>query len=251
MLAPAEGDISRDLNIVRPYDWVLVNSLVLIGVGLSPLLLAPLSEVYGRKPILLYGSLFFLVWNVSCGAATTLAQLLALRLLSGFGASVADSIAGGVLADLWRPDERGRAFAIFMAAPLLGPAIGPICGAFISEGIGWRWIFWIISIASAAVIVIAAVLLPEMYEPRLEQTRRREAQRRADLGSQSRAVYKKPDAFTKLMRDNLQRPFRLLGTQIIIQLLALYMAVLYGTMFLFLFIYPRMWAEKYDQSGKW
>ncbi|KAI0813887.1 MFS multidrug transporter [Xylaria sp. FL0064] len=244
MLAPAEKKISDDLHITQAYQWLLVNSLILVGVGLSPLLLAPLSEVYGRKPVLIAASTVFVIWNVACGASSTLGQILAFRLLSGFGASVADALAGGLMSDLWSAEERGRAFAFYMAAPLLGPALGPILGAFISEGTDWRWIFWVTSIASAVVIVIAVLFLHETYEPRLEQLRRKAAQG----SSKSPISAQSAKTFFDLMSTNLQRPFRMLGTQIIIQLLASYMALLYGTMFLFLFVYPLLWTEKYGES---
>ncbi|KAI0469304.1 MFS general substrate transporter [Xylaria cf. heliscus] len=244
MLAPAEDQISNALYITHSYQWLLANSLILVGVGLSPLLLAPLSEVYGRKPVLLIASIFFIIWNTACGASTTLGHLLAFRLLSGFSASVADALAGGFMSDLWDAEERGRAFAIYMAAPLLGPAAGPILGAFISQGIGWRWIFWIISTASAVVTVIAGVGLRETYEPRLK--RRNEI--KIDTSFKTTLSPQHVAGFFELMRTNLQRPFRMLGTQIIIQVLALYMALLYGTMFLFLFMYPLLWTEQYHES---
>lgn len=247
MLSPVQEKLSRDLAITHAYDWLLVNSLILIGIGLSPLILAPLSEIYGRKPILIIGSIVFVVWNTGCGAARTLGQMLAFRLLSGFGASVADALAGGFMGDLWRAEERGRAFAIFMAAPLLGPALGPICGAFISEGIDWRWVFWIISIASAVVIVLAIVFLRETYEPRLRHLSGREEKRRAE-GEIPAGMSKRIRPFLADIRTNLQRPLRMLATQVIIQLLAGYMAILYGTMFLFLYMYPTMWTKQYGES---
>ncbi|KAI1305095.1 MFS multidrug transporter [Xylaria venustula] len=244
MLAPAEKKISADLHIAQSYQWLLVNSLILVGVGISPLLLAPLSEVYGRKPVLIVASTVFVIWNVACGASSTLGQILTFRLLSGFGASVADALAGGLMSDLWSVEERGRAFAFYMGAPLLGPALGPILGAYISEGTNWRWIFWVTSIASAVVIVIAVIFLHETYEPRLEQLRRNSGKgwSKPTISPQSAKT------FLDLMRTNLQRPFRMLGTQVIIQLLAAYMALLYGTMFLFLFEYPLLWTEMYDEN---
>ncbi|KAI1361533.1 MFS multidrug transporter [Xylaria arbuscula] len=245
MLAPAEKKISDDLHITQEYQWFLVNSLILVGVGLTPLLLAPLSEVYGRKPVLIVASTIFVIWNVACGASSTLGQILAFRLLSGFGASVADALAGGLMSDLWSPEERGKAFAFYMAAPLLGPALGPILGAFISEGTDWRWIFYVTSIASAAVIILAITCLHETYEPRLEQKRRRAATKRLSKPAISPQSAK---AFFDLMKENLQRPLRMLATQVIIQLLATYMALLYGTMFLFLFVYPLLWTEQYGES---
>lgn len=247
MLSPVEKNISNDLHISHAYEWLLVNSLILIGIGLAPLVLAPLSEVYGRKPVLIVGSIIFVVWNTGCGAARTLGQMLAFRLLSGFGASVADALAGGVMGDLWRAEERGKAFAVFMAAPLMGPALGPICGAFISEGIDWRWVFWITSIASAVTIVFAILFLHETYAPKLEQRRAHNHAKR-DGGEKTAEELGAKEKFIADMRTNLQRPLRMLATQVIIQLLAGYMAVLYGTMFLFLFMYPTMWQKQYGQT---
>jgi multidrug resistance protein len=249
MLAPAEKQISDDLQITEPYQWLLVNSLILVGVGLAPLLLAPLSEVYGRKPVLIGPCIFFVIWNTACGAATTRGQLLAFRLLSGFGASVADALAGGLMSDLWDAEERGRAFAIYMAAPLLGPALGPILGGFISEGIDWRWIFWITSIASAVVIVIAIICLRETYEPKLQDVRMRKLESDASPNNTPKTTSKREaKVVLELLGTNLQRPLRMLATQVIIQLLAVYMALVYGTMFLFLFMYPLLWTERYHES---
>lgn len=243
MLVPVEKQVSRDLHIRRPYEWILCNSLVLVGIGFGPLLLAPLSEVYGRKPILLSGSAVFLIWNTGCGAAPNLESFLVFRLLSGFGACVADAIAGGLLSDLWRAEERGKAFAVYMAAPLLGPALGPIFGAFISEGANWKWVFWTTSIATGVGMVVAMPFFKETYEPKIRQTFAKKSQRQ-----QQPMSTEKTTAFLTLMRANLQRPFRMLATQPIVQLLATYMGLLYGTMFLFLYMYPRMWEEHYHQS---
>lgn len=250
MLAPAEESISQDLDISDPFEWILVNSLILVGVGLAPLIMAPLSEVYGRKPILLGGSICFTIWTGACGGAKTLGQLLALRALSGFGASAADTVAGGVLSDMWKPEERGKAFAVFMAAPLLGPGLGPICGAFIVQGIGWRWIFYIAAMASAVCILAAAVFLPEMYEPRLEYLRLNKLNRVTGSNESHEALDERLTKFSTLMGENLQRPFRMLATQVIVQLLAAYFGLMYGICFIFLFMYPRMWREQYGQSGK-
>ncbi|KAL6412883.1 putative mfs multidrug transporter protein [Ilyonectria robusta] len=249
MLAPVERQITEDLDIAQPYQWLLVNSLILIGVGISPLLLAPLSEVYGRKPILLIGSANFTIWLAACGGAQTLGQLLTLRVFSGFGASVADALAGGVLSDLWRPEERGTAFAVFMAAPMLGIAAGPIIGAFISEAVNWRWIFFTIAIASVVCVAAAAIFLYDMYEPRLEHRLRRKARHDAGKVEPPQTSSEQLQTFADLMRNNLQRPLRMLATQLIVQLLAIYMGLMYGICFLFWFIYPRMWTEQYHQSG--
>ena len=122
-LAPAEEAISSALGIKHDYQWMLLNGLILVGLGASSVILAPLSEAYGRKPVLVAGTLSFVLWNTAAGATSSLDAMLALRLLSGMGASVGDSVAGGVLSDLWLAGDRGRAYGVFTAAPTLGTAV--------------------------------------------------------------------------------------------------------------------------------
>lgn len=245
MLAPVQQPLTEDLSITEGYQWILVNSLILIGVGFGPLLIAPLSEMYGRKLAILGGSAVFILWNTCCGFATSLSQMLAFRLLAGFGACTADAVAGGLIADIWAPQQRGRAFAVFMAAPLLGPGVGPIAGAYMTNAISWRWAFWITSIAAALLFVLAIFFLAETYEPVIVRTNR-------GPGSASYSVpdHLKDMSRTKFIWTNIQRPLRMLATQLIIQLIALYMALLYGTMFLFLFMYAALWSQNYKQSAR-
>jgi multidrug resistance protein len=249
MLAPVRTPLSSDLSITRGYQWILVNSLILIGVGFGPLLIAPMSELYGRRPAIITGSAVFILWNTCCGFANNLSQMLAFRLLSGFGACTADAVAGGLIGDIWAPHQRGRAFAIFMAAPLLGPGVGPIAGAYISNTISWRWTFWITSIISAALLVLAAFMLEETFEPRLAELHRSRlfnSEIALEQGLLSRTTRSKK----LLVWDNIQRPVRMLATQLLIQLLALYMALLYGTMFLFLYMYATLWMKQYGENAQ-
>lgn len=254
MLAPLEKQMKNDLHLTRPHEWILVNSLILLGVGFGPLVLAPVSERYGRKPALLGGSAVFIIWNTACGLARTRDQMLVFRLFTGFGACVADAVAGGVLGDLWMPQQRGRAFAFFMIAPLLGPGIGPMIGAYIAVGMSWRWAFFIASIASSVLFIAALLYYEETYEPKLLHLKFKDSStestthlRNETTGTVSEEALCKP-AFSQLLRTDLQRPVRMLATQPIIQVVALYMALLYGTMFLFLFMYPTLWVQRYGQS---
>lgn len=275
MLTPCEEPITASLSLTQSYQWYLINSLILVGVGFGPLVLAPLSEVYGRRPVLLGGSALFIVWNTAGGGVQSYDQLLAFRLLSGFGACVADALAGGVIGELWAVEERGRAFAVFMATPLLGPALGPILGAFIAQGADWRWVFWATSAAAAAVLVTACLFLPETFGPRIERKWLKKQLKQAEKQSNPATVSADDKTaiplsstaiptqllqrgqqqagpqvrFVELMRVNLQRPLRMLLTQPIVQLLALYMAMLYGIMFIMLFAFPLLWTSVYGQQS--
>ena len=124
MVAPALSKVAGDLGITQEVESQLVLSIFVLAYSVGPLILGPLSEEYGRVPVLQLSNLFFLAWNLGCGFAKTKGQMLAFRFLSGLGGSAPLAIGGGILSDCFRPDERGKSIAIYSVAPLLGPAVG-------------------------------------------------------------------------------------------------------------------------------
>lgn len=143
-----------------------------LAYAIGPLLLGPLSELYGRVIVLQLANLFYLFFNLGCGLSRTKVQLIVFRFLAGFGGSAPLAIGGGILSDLFTAEERGRAMSIYSLAPLLGPAIGPIAGAFISENTSWRWIFYATTIADAMIQCAGLFLLRETYTPVLLRWRK-------------------------------------------------------------------------------
>jgi MFS family permease len=139
MVAPALPNVNRDLGIGNEVESAMVLSIFVLAYAIGPLFLGPMSEVFGRIPVLQLSNLFYLVWNLACGFARNGPEMLAFRFLAGLGGSAPLAIGGAVLGDCFPPDQRGRAISIYSLAPLLGPAIGPIAGGFISQNTTWRW----------------------------------------------------------------------------------------------------------------
>lgn len=133
MVAPALSTISADFNIKSTAEEQLVLSIFVLAYAIGPLFLGPMSELYGRVRVLQLANAFYFVWNLACGFATSSGQMMAFRFLAGLGGSAPLAIGGGLLSDCWRAEERGKAISIYSLAPLLGPAIGPIAGGFITE----------------------------------------------------------------------------------------------------------------------
>ena len=113
-------------------EAVMALSAFMLATAFGPIVIGPLSEVYGRKPILHASNIWFLIWNLVCGFANSKGLLIAARFLAGFGASAIYSLAGGVLGDVWRPEQRGRSLGIYLLIPLFGAAVGPIIGGFMA-----------------------------------------------------------------------------------------------------------------------
>ncbi|KAF2460448.1 MFS multidrug transporter [Lineolata rhizophorae] len=247
-IAPAISTIAQDFDISNRVQSQLTLSIFVVGYAIGPLLLGPLSEVYGRVPVLQLANLFFLCWNIGCSFAQNTAQLIAFRFLSGLGGSAPLAIGGGVLSDCWKSEERGKSLALYSLAPLLGPAVGPIAGGFITQNTSWRWTFHAITITDAIIQLVGLFLLQETYGPKLLKNK---ADRlRKETGNVNlHTEFESPDrTLIKLLATSFQRPFRMLATQPIIQLLALYMAYIYGLMYLVLTTYPVLWADTYHES---
>jgi hypothetical protein len=128
-------DFHVDLEIAR-----LGTALLLFGFDLGPLLWAPLSELRGRKQIVLGPYMIAAFFALGSGAAKDIQTLLVTRFFTGFFSSAPMCITGGVLKDIWTPRDRGVALVGYGLSVLSGPLLAPLVGGAIVESpLRWRW----------------------------------------------------------------------------------------------------------------
>ncbi|KAL7933792.1 major facilitator superfamily domain-containing protein [Trichoderma chlorosporum] len=247
MVAPGLPQISRDLHITEEIESALVLSIFVAAYAVGPLIWGPLSELYGRVIVIQVANLWFLLFNLGCGLAKTSAQMFVFRFLSGIGGSAPLAIGGGVLSDLFTAEERGRAMSIYSLMPLLGPALGPIAGGWVSERTTWRWVFYSTTIACGVIQTAGLFFLQETYAPVLLQ--RKKAAMIKETGNANLVTeYDDPNkTITQMLVIALTRPFRLLFTQPIVQVMSLYMMYLYGLTYLILSTFASLWANEYHE----
>ncbi|KAK7755377.1 hypothetical protein SLS62_002604 [Diatrype stigma] len=249
MVAPALDAIGAELGIA-PGDGfakALVMTIFLLGFAQGPFVLAPLSELFGRVRVLQYANLVYLAFNTACGFARTRPQMLACRFLSGIGGSAPQAICNGVLADIWKKEERGKGQSIYGMLTFIGPTVAPIVGAYIAQGASWRWIFWTASILDVAVQVAALLFLKETYAPTI--LARKASRLRKQTGNPSlRSPYDSDDGLGAVMRKRLVLPFVMLLAHPVVQLASIYRAFMYGIMYLVLSTFNKVWQEYYGMS---
>lgn len=146
------------------------------------------------------------------------------------------------------PDERGAAVGIYSFFPILGPAIGPLCGGFIEEYSSWRWAFWATTIADIPILAFGSVLLEETYGPLLLQRKKERLIKETGNHALHTRFEVPGQTIAMEMKVALTRPLILIGTQPIIMVMGLYQAYLYGLMYIVLTTYPPLWKTIYDQS---
>ena len=162
--------------------------------------------------------------------------------------SAATAIGGGVLGDVWRPEERGLSVSIYTLITLLSPTIGPLLGGFITQYSSWRWAFWAISILGGVIQLMATLFFRETFAPVL-LGRKAERLRNETGNARLRTKWERPDrTFTKIATAGLARPFILLATQPILQCLALYIAYIFGLVYLALTTFSDLWTDQYHES---
>ncbi|SOV07935.1 uncharacterized protein UDID_07116 [Ustilago sp. UG-2017a] len=236
-------------QVERSVEQSMMLSTFVLAFAFGPMVLAPLTEMFGCRIVLQTSNVMFIAFNLGCGASQSSAQLMVLRFFAGLGGSAPLAVGGGTIADLFEPEERGSAMGLYSLAPLLGPAIGPIVGGWIVQELNeWRWIFWISSMYGGLTALIGVLLLPETYPP--EILKRKACKLRKETGNQELCTaYEKRDAsaWYENLCHNMVRPFVLLETQPIIQVLAIYMAILYGCMYILLTVFAETFGKMYKE----
>lgn len=207
--APALSTIGEELAIPDGAQRQLVLSIFLLAYAIGPFVLSPCSEVWGRVPVLRFGNLVFIFFTCLCGIATSQGQITAFRFLAGLGGSASVGMGSGVLTDCWRSEERGRGIAIYQLAGVLGPAMGPILGGYISQYASWRWCFFTIVFLNVTVQIIAAFYLRETYGPRLLLVKARALRKiTADQSWKTDGETTEPNrTFLGLLKGTLSRPW--------------------------------------------
>jgi multidrug resistance protein len=147
MLAPAVQMIMDEYHTSSTVFATFSVSIFVLGFASGPLLLAPLSELYGRVVIYNITNVMFLLFTILCALSRNESMFLTFRFLSGFAGVATITIGSGTIADLMPREKRGKAVSIWSVGTILGPMVGPIIGGYVTEVAGWRWMFWVISIA--------------------------------------------------------------------------------------------------------
>ncbi|KAJ4421154.1 hypothetical protein N0V82_003918 [Gnomoniopsis sp. IMI 355080] len=245
MFAPGAQDLAAEFNITNTIVDTFTVSIYLLGYVCGPLLIASISEIYGRLIIYHICNAIYLAFTIGCALSTDTAMFLAFRFICGCAASAPMAIGGGTIADLFQSEERGKAMALFGLGPLLGPVIGPVVGGFVAEYLGWRWTFWIILVLAGVFSLLAVFLMRETFEPILLE--RKASGLRRTTGNEKLLARTHNEEFTprQLLARATLRPTKMLFLSPIVFLLSIYTAFMFGLIYLLFTTFPAVFEETY------
>lgn len=227
---------------------ILTCSIMVCGFAVGPLLWSPLSEIIGRRPVYIISLGLYVIFNIPCALSPDIGGLLACRFLCGVFSSSGLSLAGGTIADIWSIEERGMAIAYFAAAPYCGPVVGPIVTGWINVGSHRLDLFFWTNMAFAGVIMILIGFVPETYAPVI--LKRRAAKLRKETGTLNIITEQEQQKLTlrDIARTSLIRPITMIMTEPVLDLMCMYIVLIYAMLYAFFFAYPVIFGKLYGYN---
>ena len=157
IVGPALPTIVTQLSGNDYYVWAI--TIYLLTSTISVPFWGKLSDIYGRKPIFMIGIVIFLIGSALSGLSQNMGMLILFRGIQGIGAGSLFPVALAVIGDLFTPQERGKYQGLFGAVFGIAFVVGPLIGGFLTENVGWHWIFYVnIPIGIVSLIVIQRLL---------------------------------------------------------------------------------------------
>ncbi|PSN70593.1 MFS general substrate transporter [Corynespora cassiicola Philippines] len=233
IMAIGADAVAKDFTLTDSYTPALPTALYVLGIGIGPLVLAPCSELYGRRIVYLCSFLVFMVLKIGCAVSPNIKTLAVLRFLGGCAGSAGPSLGAGTIGDMFAAEERGRAQAVSSFGPIMGPVLGGVIGGFIVFYTdSWQWLMWTVAIASAVVNTLSFFFLQESYSPIL-LTQKKEKLEKECPEKEYRVETTSMPAKELFVRA-ITRPIRLLTSSPICAFMSIYMALIYGILYLHL-----------------
>jgi DHA2 family multidrug resistance protein len=162
-------------NVALPYMQGSVSAsadqinLVLTSYIVAAAIMTPpsglLANRFGRKRVLMVAIAGFVAASVLCGIAQSLLEIVAFRLLQGFFGAALVPIAQSILLDIYTPEERGSAMALFGVSVMVGPVLGPVIGGYLTDQFSWRWVFYINVPIGALAFAGVSIFIKEIKTP--------------------------------------------------------------------------------------
>lgn len=160
MYLPAMPSIARELG-VEPGAVQITLTTYTAGFAIGQLLHGPLSDSYGRRPVLLTGILLFAVGSIVCAISTDIESLTYIRAAQGFAGAAAAVIIQAVVRDMFDREDFARTMSFITLVMMVAPLIAPMLGGHLAEWFGWRSIFWVLTLFSGLVILSVLWKIPE------------------------------------------------------------------------------------------
>ena len=218
-------------------------ALFVAGYAVGPLVFAPMAEVMGSSLVLAVALAGCAIFQIPLAVAQNVPTILVSRFLAGTLGAGGLAVGSGILADVYGPIHRGVAVGLSAAVMNLGSTIAPIVGNYVVDRYSWRWTAWITLILQAAVGIHCVFLLRETSHNRILMWRAARLRRETgneNLRARAETISLNPRV---LLRKYGTKPVRMFCKEPILQVMTLYLILVYGTLYLSYQLFPRAFQQ--------
>lgn len=164
VMLPALPDIAKGLHLADANQAQTVLTAYLIGFGVAQLLFGPLSDRFGRRPVMLGGLALYVIASLASVMALSFETLLVTRLVQGIGCAAPRVIAISIVRDCYGGRQMARVMSLAMMVFILVPVVGPSIGQLVIMFAPWRWIFGLLMFGGLAILLWSSLRMPETLE---------------------------------------------------------------------------------------
>ncbi|CCH61306.1 hypothetical protein TBLA_0E02520 [Henningerozyma blattae CBS 6284] len=246
---PGQEEIQREFHVGHVVA-TLNLSMYVLGYGIGPMILSPLSEYarFGRLHIYIISMFLFTIFQIGAATVHNIGGLIVIRFISGILCSPALATGGGTLADFLDPKTLPRYIGLWSLGFMSAPVSAPLLGACMVVAKDWRWIFWLLLFMSVALFVMLIFFFPETHHGNI--LHRRAQRLRKETGDDRYYTLQiREEANLTLgpfLKKCLLKPFKLIIQEPIILSFDLYLAVCYGIFYLFFEAFPLVFVGIYN-----
>ncbi|KXL44167.1 hypothetical protein M433DRAFT_68591 [Acidomyces richmondensis BFW] len=247
LITPATEEIAQHFH-VSVTAAILSLSLFVVGLGIGPIIAAPLSEHFGRNAVYVTTAPVYMLFILGAGFSKSFGGLLVCRLLAGIAGGPVLAVGSGTTADMFPTRIRAIPASIYIMAPFLGPALGPVIGGFAAQYKGYKWTQW----STIFIGLVAWALVLPMQETYKKTILQRRAKRLNIPPPPTPHLGLLPYA-RKILRLTVARPLGMLFTEPIVLFFSLYISFVFSVLFALFAAFPYTFRRVYGfntwQSG--
>ncbi|RDX53096.1 MFS general substrate transporter [Lentinus brumalis] len=236
-----ETGLARDLHTVHEVT-ILSISLYVLGLGIGPLFMGPLSELYGRNIIYRVSYILFFAFTWPTAFPPNIATYLVFRFITGLCGSAFLSVAGGSVSDLFDNATVAAPMAVYTISPFIGPVVGPLIGGFIVQNTDWRWCYRVLLIWQFVQIILLFTCVPETYAPVILKHKAKKLRKAANEKYYAPIEVQEHSLFHMIL-FSISTPFKLLIFDRMALLLDIWSALLLGILYLAFQAFPIIFGE--------
>ncbi len=167
IILTAMPKVINSLHGMEYYVWPFTSYMLTSTIAI--ILFGKLSDIYGRKHVLIAGIITFVITSVMCGFATNIFELIIFRGLQGIGGGILISLPFIVVGEIFSPRERAKYMGILASVFALADVLGPILGGIITDSLGWRWVFFINVPVGIVAVTLIFYSLPNFKLPDIKK----------------------------------------------------------------------------------